>query len=95
MEFENNKKYTLELSKTAFKQLSKVKDKKLKTNILTILENIESNPYDPSYKFERLRGDKTGYCSKRLNQKDRIYYEVLQDKIIVYIFSILGHYDDK
>jgi toxin YoeB len=88
-------KYTLRFSKNSYKQLSKIKDKKLTAKIMLILENIENNPYDLAYKFERLRGDKSGYYSKRLNQKDRIYYEVIKDEIIVFIISIIGHYDDK
>jgi len=42
-----------------------------------ILDTVENDPYDPSQSFERLRGDLKGYCSRRINRKNRVLYEVL------------------
>lgn len=89
-----NKIYSLVFSKDAFKQLKKIQDKKIQAKINLIFQEIITNPYSPGHKFERLKGDKSAYCSKRLNQKDRIYYQVVDSEITVFIISVTGHYSD-
>jgi toxin YoeB len=87
--------YKVDLDKKAQKQLEKVKkNQKLLLKFLEIIEDIKQNPHSPNFKFERLKGNFSGYCSKRLDKKNRVIYKVLDDKIIVIIVTILGHYEE-
>jgi len=61
---------------------------------LEVIDNILSYPYSPEYRFERLKYELSGFCSKRVDGKNRIVYQVLDDKIVVIVVSVLGHYED-
>jgi toxin YoeB len=75
------------------KQLLKLsKNKKLYNRMLVILTDIQDNPYSPAFKFERLKHNLKGFCSKRLDQKNRIVYFVEHEIITVTVVSVLGHY---
>lgn len=77
------------------KQLESLKhNKKIRTKILNILDEISLEPYSQSHKFEKLKYNYSSYCSKRLTQKNRIIYKVDGETITVIVVSILGHYDD-
>ena len=43
--------------------------------------------------FERLKENYSGFCSKRIDKKNRLIYKVDDYKIIVLIVSVLGHYE--
>ena len=85
--------YTIILDEEVIKQLKKIKDKKLQLKIKSILKELELDPYNSNNKFERLKHNFKGYCSKRLNKKDRIIYKVDDKQIIVLVISVLGHYE--
>lgn len=89
-------KYKIILDKKATKDLDKLKkDKKLLKKCLEIIESLSINPYSDTNKFERLVGNYSGFCSKRIDLKNRLIYKVENDKVIVIIVSVLGHYNDK
>lgn len=90
---QTKKIYNIVYTKKADKQLDKINDKKLLLKLESIIEQLKINPYAPVHKFERLKGKGTR-CSMRLTQKDRLYYEVFDDKVLVLVLSILGHYED-
>jgi toxin YoeB len=71
------------------------KNKKLFSRLLEIFSDIEKNPYSPKFKFERLKHNLNGFCSKRLDKKNRVLYFVENAEITVTIVSLLGHYGDK
>jgi toxin YoeB len=86
-------KYHIVLDDITKKQLKIVsKNAKLYSRMLEIFKDIEINPYSPSFKFERLKHNLSGFCSKRLDKKNRIIYLVEDNIITVTIVSILGHY---
>ena len=86
-------KYQIIFDKKAQKQLEKVqKDKRVLHKVLEIIDTLEIDPYSPNHKFERLKGNLSGFCSKRIDQKNRLIYKVEDDQIIVLVVSILGHY---
>jgi toxin YoeB len=87
--------YKIVIDKTSQKEVKKLmKNDKLFKRFLEIIEDMKQDPYSPSYKFERLTGNLSGYYSKRLSLKDRIIYRVDDQEVIVYIEGVLGHYDD-
>ena len=70
------------------------KDKALHKKLCKMLKEMQRD--DPSQgvgKPEQLRGDLSGFWSRRLSQKDRLIYRF--DNVAVHIFAIGGHYDDK
>jgi Txe/YoeB family toxin of toxin-antitoxin system len=42
-----------------------------------ILKTVKKDPYDPSQQFERLSGNLNGFCSRRINHRNRFLYTVL------------------
>jgi len=45
--------------------------------LANILNTVKDDPYDPSHKFERLKGNLKGLCSRQINRKNRFLYKVL------------------
>ena len=65
-------------------------DKKTLSKINKLLKDISRNPFSGEGKPEPLKG---GDWSRRINEKDRIVYNV-NDGIVI-IKQCKGHYDDK
>jgi toxin YoeB len=87
-------KYAINLDKTAQKHLNKIREnKKLLKRALEIIDNISQNPYSPEFKFEKLKYNLAGFCSKRLDAKNRIIYRVVENEVVIIVVSFLGHYD--
>lgn len=66
-----------------------------KRKISSLLEELEKHPEKGTGKPERLKGELSGYWSRRINGKDRIVYEIKDNLVIVLILSMKGHYSDK
>jgi toxin YoeB len=85
--------YKIVIDKPSQKEVKKLmKNEKLFMRFKEIIEDLRIDPYSPYYKFERLTGNLSGYCSKRLSIKDRIVYRVDDLEVTVYIEGVLGHY---
>lgn len=67
-------------------------DEKTVAKIKEILKDIAEHPYFGIGKPEPLKHNLTGKWSRRINKTDRIIYSVDKNIIIVYIFSMKGHY---
>ena len=63
--------------------------------IQKILEELSENPYEGIGNPEPLKYELTGFWSRRINQKDRLVYEIIDHEVVVIIISALGHYNDK
>lgn len=68
------------------------RDKKLLKRIDTLLNDIQRNSYDGIGKPEPLKGDLSGWWSRRINGTHRIVYKEQDGNII--IASCYGHYAD-
>lgn len=69
------------------------KDKKLHKALCKILkEMLRDDPAVGIGKPEELKHNLSGFWSRRLSQKDRVFYKF--DEEYVYIFAIGGHYED-
>ena len=75
-----------EWKRTDGKTVEKIKD---------ILRDIAEHPYAGIGKPEPLKYNLTGKWSRRINKTDRIIYSVDGDLVLVYIFSMKGHYHKK
>lgn len=68
-------------------------DKKTLKRINQLLKSIQRNPDTGEGKPEPLKGDLKGKWSRRINEKDRLVYEVTEESITV--IQCKGHYTDK
>ena len=60
--------------------------------ILKILNELKEHPSTDSGNPEELKYDLSGFWSRRINSKDRLIYEIVEDLNTVFVVSGLGHY---
>lgn len=68
-------------------------DKKTLKRILNLVKDIERNGYEGMGKPEALKGDLSGYWSRRIDSKNRIVYKI--DGNTIKIVQCGSHYRDK
>ena len=68
-------------------------DKKTLKKINALIKDIQRNGNTGIGKPEPLVDNKSGWWSRRIDEKNRIVYKIINDKLI--IASCKGHYDDK
>lgn len=67
-------------------------DKKTLKRINTLIKDIQRNTFEGIGKPETLKGNLSGFWSRRIDEKNRIVYCQKDDFII--IASCKGHYED-
>ena len=67
-------------------------DKKTLKRINMLLKDIERGNFDGLGKPEPLRGDMSGFWSRRIDDVNRLVYRVAGD--VLEIVSCKGHYED-
>ena len=67
-------------------------DDKTVGRIKEILRDIAEHPYTGIGKPEPLKHNLAGKWSRRINKVDRIIYSVNGETVLVYVFSMKGHY---
>ena len=90
-------KYTVILTPEATGELRilyKIGDKSTLRKIENILLELSEHPTTGTGKAERLKGDFSGYWSRRVNKKDRIIYNIIDAVVTVQVLSLRGHYGD-
>ncbi len=60
--------------------------------ISRLIQECQRMPFEGIGKPEALRGNLSGYWSRRIDEKHRFVYQATDDELIVY--SLKGHYDD-
>ena len=70
----------------------KLGDKSIQKKIDRLLQELEEHPKTGSGQVEPLKYDLTGFWSRRINTEHRILYQIDEQKRIVYIFKMKGHY---
>ena len=68
-----------------------MQDKKTLRRINLLIKDAERSPYTGLGKPEPLRGDLSGFWSRRIDEKNRLVYRVSSD--FLEIASCKGHYD--
>ena len=68
-----------------------MQDKKTLRRINLLIKDAERNPYTGLGKPEPLRGDLSGFWSRRIDDKHRLIYRFSSD--FLEIASCKGHYD--
>ncbi len=85
--------YTLLFTKQAKKDARKLSASNLKGKAEHILDVLRQDPFTDYPPYERLLGDLTGACSRRINIQHRIVYQVLEEHQIVKILRMWTHYE--
>ena len=67
-------------------------DKKTLKKINNLLKDIDRNGYIGIGKPEQLRGDKSGFWSRRIDDCNRLVYRIKDD--VIEIASCKDHYED-
>lgn len=87
--------YQLMFTSEAQKQLQDWKrsgQKKVLQKIIRLLEELQHHPMTGTGQVEQLRGNLSGLWSRRIDKGNRLVYAIEDDKIIVTILSVKGHY---
>ena len=68
-----------------------MQDKKTLKRINLLLKDVERHPFEGIGKPEPLRGELSGFWSRRIDEKNRLLYRLSRDSLE--ILSCKGHYD--
>ena len=71
------------------------KSQKIYSKLIELIEELRIHPRTGTGKPKLLSGDKPGLWSRRISDKHRLVYKIEDDKIIILVLSVYGHYDDK
>lgn len=65
-------------------------DKRLLRKINELIRDMVRNPFEGIGKPEKLKGNLSGFLSRRIDSEHRLVYVV--DEKVIYIISCKGHY---
>lgn len=85
--------YSIYYTKKATADIPKLKAAKLDRKTQSLIALIRENPYQTPPPYEKLLGDLQRACSRRINIKHRLVYEVLEEEKAVVILSMWSHYE--
>ncbi len=87
------KKWEVVFTKQAQKDAKKISQSGLRPQAEKSLKILEQNPYKTPPSFEKLVGDLSGACSRRINIQHRLVYQVFEKDRIVKVIKMWTHYD--
>jgi toxin YoeB len=79
-------------TKQAKKDAKKISRAGLKPQTIRLLEILKEDPHRNPPPYEKLLGDLTGTCSRRINIQHRLVYQVLDDIKTVKVIRMWTHY---
>ena len=77
------------------KEWKKSGQKKVVKKILDLFEELRTHPTYGTGKVEQLKGNYAGLWSRKIDKGSRMIYSIEDDKVIVTVVSLKGHYGDK
>ena len=90
--------YQIELTEKAEQHLrewAKSGQKKTLQKIVSLFEELRIHPKTGTGQVEALRGDLSGYWSRRIDKSSRLVYTIQEERVIVTVVSLKGHYGNK
>lgn len=84
--------YHIVYTKTALKDIPKLKAAHLDEKAKNLIELIREDPYQTPPGYEKLVGDLRELISRRINIQHRLVYEVYEEEKTIKIVSLLTHY---
>ena len=79
-------------SKQAAKDAKKLPSSGLKPKAQALINLLEEDPFAAPPRYERLVGDLSGMCSRRINIQHRLVYEVFEEERTVRVLRMWTHY---
>jgi Txe/YoeB family toxin of toxin-antitoxin system len=86
-------KWNLVFTKQAQKDAKKLSQAGLRSKAEDLLALIAENAYHTPPPCEKLVGDLTGACSRRINIQHRLVYQILDDVKTVKVLRMWTHYE--
>ena len=81
------------IAKTDIDAIKKSGDKSSLKKLNKILDELGIHPKTGTGNPEQLKHNLSGYWSRRINKKDRLIYEIIEEpENLVVVVSALGHY---
>ena len=65
---------------------------KILKKIWSLVEELKLHPQTGTGQVEQLRGSLSGFWSRRIDKANRMVYKIEEDKVVVTVVSIKGHY---
>ena len=84
--------WRLVFTRQAKKDARRISRSGLKPQASHLLEILKEDPYQNPPPYEKLLGDLSGACSRRINIQHRLVYQVLDDVKTVKIIRLWTHY---
>jgi Txe/YoeB family toxin of toxin-antitoxin system len=85
--------WALFYTKQAQKDAKKLAAAGLRDKVLQLLEILKTDPFQNPPPFERLVGNLSGACSRRINIQHRLIYEVLPHDKQIKVLRLWTHYE--
>jgi toxin YoeB len=86
--------YRLVFTKQAQKDAKKANQAGLRARIERLLKILEQDPYARHPPFEKLFGDLSGACSRRINIHHRLIYQVYEKEKAIKVIRMWTHYSE-
>jgi toxin YoeB len=80
-------------TKQAKKDAKRLSHSGLKPQAERLLDILKEDPYHTPPPYEKLVGDLSGACSRRINIQHRIVYQILDDIKTVKVIRMWTHYE--
>ena len=90
--------YRIEFDPEAIQDMAKLKksgNKAVIAKIEKLLLELMEPPATGTGQVEALKGNLSGYWSRRINKQFRIIYTIYEDIVTVMVISVKSHYGDK
>lgn len=80
-------------TKQAQKDAKKLSASGLKAKAEKLIQILRENTYHTPPSYEKLVGDLSGACSRRINIQHRLVYQIVEDEKTVKIIRMWTHYE--
>lgn len=87
------RKWKIVFTRHAQKDAKKLARSGLKPQAEKLLAILAENPYQTPPPYERLVGNFSGACSRRINIQHRLVYQVLDDIKTIKVMRMWSHYE--
>ena len=85
--------YKVFYTKNALKYADNLKSAGLSSKMKALINIIQDNPYQNPPPYEKLENNLKGLCSRRINIKHRLVYQVIEEEKVIKVLSLWTHYD--
>ena len=85
--------YSIVYTKQAVKDITMLKSSGYDKRAKRLIDIIRINPFQNPPPYEKLVGDLSGLCSRRINVQHRLVYEIIEESKTIKIISLWKHYE--